>query len=121
MDDFLTMVRKSPFACNALRVRAMFVCLTNQQTGISSMFATIIQKYRNTGTVDRALRSIVGMVFIYFGFIDSSYINQNLLAMVIGIMGVINILVAFSGVCPAYTLAGIRTCRSSESQEKTEA
>lgn len=76
--------------------------------------AATIKKYRNAGGIDRSLRTIIGFVLIYFGFVDTSFIGQGLLAILIGIMGILNILAAVSGVCPAYTLAGISTCRSNK-------
>lgn len=76
------------------------------------MTDTTMKKYRNAGKLDRSLRVVMGAVLIYFGFIDASFISQSLLATLIGIFGVINILVAATGVCPVYTLAGISTCDS---------
>ena len=81
------------------------------------MLATTIKKYRNAGTIDRILRVIIGVVLIYFGFINTSFISQGLLAVLVGAMGIVNISVAVSGICPVYTLAGISTCRSCEAQK----
>jgi len=80
------------------------------------MLAATIRKYRNAGVVDRIIRTIIGAVLIYFGFINPGYIGQGFLAVLVGIMGLINILVAISGICPVYTIAGIRTCRASDAQ-----
>jgi len=76
------------------------------------MTDSIIKKYRNAGKLDRSLRVIMGIVLIYFGFINTGFISQVLLATLIGIFGIINILVAVIGVCPVYALAGISTCDS---------
>lgn len=78
------------------------------------MTDSTVRKYRNAGKLDRSLRVIMGIVLIYFGFIDTGFISQALLAVLIGIFGIINILVAATGVCPVYTLAGISTCDSHE-------
>jgi hypothetical protein len=80
------------------------------------MLAETIRKYHNAGTADRTIRVIIGAVLIYFGFIDPGYIGQGFLAVLVGIMGLINILVAVTAVCPVYTLAGIRTCRAKEAR-----
>lgn len=80
------------------------------------MLAATFRKYRNAGTVDRIIRTIIGTVLIFFGFIDPGYIGQGFLAVLVGIMGLINILVAITAICPVYTLAGIRTCRASDVQ-----
>lgn len=76
------------------------------------MTDSIFKKYRNAGKLDRSLRVIMSIVLIYFGFINTGFISQALLATLIGIFGIINILVAVTGVCPVYTLAGISTCDS---------
>lgn len=78
------------------------------------MTGSVLHKYRNAGMLDRALRTIIGVVMIYFGFINTGLIGQVILAVLIGIFGIINILVAVTGVCPVYTLAGINTCTSRE-------
>ncbi len=80
------------------------------------MTDSIFRKYRNAGKLDRSLRVMMGTVLIYFGFIDTSFISQPLLATLIGIFGVINILAAVTGVCPVYALAGISTCDSREAK-----
>lgn len=76
------------------------------------MTDSIFKKYRNAGKFDRSLRVIMGIVLIYFGFVDTGFIGQPLLAVLIGIFGVINILTAATGVCPLYTVASISTCDS---------
>ncbi len=58
----------------------------------------------NVGTIDRTLRIIVGLVLIGLT-----------LAGVIGVWGWIGLLPLATGVfrfCPAYTLLGIKTCKS---------
>jgi hypothetical protein len=62
----------------------------------------------NVGTVDRALRVVIGLVLIAFaiplGFPDTGW-NW------IGWIGVMPILTAFVGTCPAYSLLGFSTSR----------
>jgi hypothetical protein len=61
----------------------------------------------NVGTIDRVIRVIVGGLLIAFalrlGFPDTGW---NWL----GWIGVIPILTAIFGVCPAYSLLGLSTC-----------
>lgn len=59
---------------------------------------------RNLGPVDRALRAIVGLVLISLIFVGP----QTLW----GLIGLVPLLTAFVGSCPAYTLLGIKTCRA---------
>ena len=56
----------------------------------------------NIGTIDRALRVVVGLVLISLVFIGP----QTLF----GWIGVIPLVSALIGWCPAYTLLGIKTC-----------
>lgn len=68
-----------------------------------------LKKYRNIGGLDRVLRSVVTVIMIYYGFVDTALIGQTLISTLVGIFGVINGIVTLVGVCPAYTLAGIST------------
>lgn len=83
------------------------MCLNdNIQTGVHME----IKKYRNAGGIDRVLRVVIAAVLIYFGFVNTTFIGQALIATIVGILGVINMLVAITGICPIYTIAGISTC-----------
>lgn len=57
---------------------------------------------KNMGMIDRALRIVAGLVLISLVFVgpQSPW----------GWIGVVPLLTAFIGFCPAYTLLGIRTC-----------
>ena len=57
---------------------------------------------KNAGTVDRALRAIVGLVLIALAFTGT--IGAW------GWIGVVPLFTAALGWCPAYTLLGIKTC-----------
>jgi hypothetical protein len=58
----------------------------------------------NVGTVDRALRIIVGLALLAFaGFSGSDYWWA-------GLLGIVPLLTAAMGFCPAYTLLGMSTC-----------
>ncbi|PWC32562.1 DUF2892 domain-containing protein [Azospirillum sp. TSO35-2] len=59
---------------------------------------------RNIGPVDRALRAIVGLILISLTVVGP----QTLW----GLVGLVPLLTAFVGSCPAYTLLGIKTCRT---------
>lgn len=61
---------------------------------------------KNIGTVDRVLRIVVGVVLIALVFVGPMTPW--------GWIGVIPILTALIGWCPAYTLLGIRTCPTEE-------
>ncbi len=56
----------------------------------------------NVGPVDRALRAIVGLVLIALVFVGPQTAW--------GWIGLVPLLTAVIGFCPAYTLFGIKTC-----------
>ena len=65
----------------------------------------------NVGTIDRALRIIVGVALIAaaLGFYGPAYTSGW------GWIGVIPLVTAFIGYCPAYSLLGISSCPSKSS------
>ncbi|ALJ36141.1 DUF2892 domain-containing protein [Azospirillum brasilense] len=56
----------------------------------------------NVGTIDRALRAIVGLVLIALVFVGPQTPW--------GWIGLVPLLTAVVGFCPAYSLFGIRSC-----------
>lgn len=58
----------------------------------------------NMGTVDRALRVIVGLALIAMAATGT--------VGVWGWIGVVPVLTGLVGSCPAYTLLGVKTCKS---------
>lgn len=57
---------------------------------------------RNEGTIDRALRIVLGLVLIAMVFVGP--------ATPWGWVGVIPLLTGLVGTCPIYSLLGINTC-----------
>jgi hypothetical protein len=57
---------------------------------------------KNAGTLDRAIRAIVGLALIVLAVGGSIGVW--------GYLGVIPLVTAALGWCPAYTLLGIKTC-----------
>lgn len=62
----------------------------------------------NVGTIDRILRILVGLALIgaALGLYGPAYTS------VWGWIGVIPIITALVGWCPAYTIFGIKTCKA---------
>jgi hypothetical protein len=62
---------------------------------------------KNIGSLDRTLRIVVGLVLIAYaiplGFPRTGW-NW------VGWIGVVPLLTAFLGICPLYSLIGVRTC-----------
>jgi len=55
----------------------------------------------NVGTVDRALRAVVGLVLLGLALLGGHWW---------GWIGVVPLVTAFVGFCPAYKLIGLSTC-----------
>jgi hypothetical protein len=57
---------------------------------------------RNEGNLDRALRVVVGLVLLSLVFVGP---QTNW-----GLIGLVPLITGLVGVCPVYSLLGIRTC-----------
>ncbi len=64
---------------------------------------------RNLHHIDIAIRTLIGITLIYFGFVDTSYISNEMTRWLLGIFGIVNLLAAALRSCPIYALAGINT------------
>ncbi len=60
----------------------------------------------NVGGIDKILRIVVGLALIAFALFAPATISWKW----IGWIGVVPVLTALMGFCPAYTLLGINTC-----------
>jgi Protein of unknown function (DUF2892) len=63
---------------------------------------------RNIGTIDQFVRILIGLALIAFAVQDGLSIQGWHW---IGLIGIVPILTAFFGFCPAYTILGISTRR----------
>lgn len=69
---------------------------------------------KNIGRFDQMLRIGLSFGLIYVGFINVQLINDTFSSNIIGILGVLNLIVALVRVCPLYTLAKIDTCHQKD-------
>ena len=69
---------------------------------------------RNMHRLDQGARAILGILLIYYGFLDRSVVDDALLGLLLGVFGVVNLGSALMGVCPVYLLAGIRTFKGAD-------
>ena len=69
---------------------------------------------RNLHFLDITLRVIIGIALVYVGFIDTSHVPNNVVRILLGIFGIINLLAAAMRSCPVYSLAGISTYRDKQ-------
>jgi hypothetical protein len=56
---------------------------------------------KNVGTIDRAIRLIVGIAIVVYGIVEGSWL---------GVIGIIPIATALISWCPLYPLLKISTC-----------
>ena len=59
---------------------------------------------RNVGSIDRALRVLLGLALIVASLTGTIGLW--------GYIGIVPVLTALVGYCPAYSLIGLKTCRS---------
>lgn len=64
---------------------------------------------RNLGTVDRVLRTGISAAMIYLGLIDNQLITDHLAGVILGVLGVANLVMVAASYCPLYALIGIST------------
>ena len=64
---------------------------------------------KNVGLVDRILRLTAGLMMIYFGFINTTAIVDQVAAILLGVLGIIFLLTAVFSMCPFYNLIGLNT------------
>ena len=67
---------------------------------------------KNVGSIDRVLRIIAGLALLAFAIVGPET-GYN----VYGYIGVLPLLTALLGWCPAYTLLGLRTCPATSKPE----
>ena len=67
---------------------------------------------KNMYPVDRVLRIVFAAILIYFGFIDVTWISNMIVPVMLGVIGIINLVFSVIGYCPVYTLANINSRHS---------
>ena len=63
----------------------------------------------NMCPLDRIIRIVIGGGLVYLGFFEQTIISNDVLRIVLGIIGAVNIVSALYGACPIYSLAKIST------------
>lgn len=67
---------------------------------------------RNVGQADRLIRAAVGVVLIAFAvFSEAAFFEAILTKAIFSLVGAVLIVVAGLGVCPIYSVLGIKTCK----------
>ena len=66
---------------------------------------------KNVGSIDRALRAVLGVVLLYLAFGSGMAFFEGAVAKYLAAtVGIVMLLVAAMRVCPIYSIFGIRTC-----------
>ena len=68
---------------------------------------------KNMGLVDRLIRTVTGLVMMYFGFINQEVIGNQTINIIVGLFGIISIAFAYIAFCPMYTLGNVSTAKKS--------
>lgn len=63
----------------------------------------------NMGYLDRLLRSAAGLALIYIGFFSPELVNNPVINLLLGLLGLLNVAAALTAYCPVYSLANINT------------
>jgi len=74
----------------------------------------MVQLRKNVGRLDQILRLGIGLLLIWLGFIDDSFISDPLIGALVGLFGILNMVAALIRTCPVYTLADINTNNDDE-------
>ena len=78
-----------------------------------------MNKLPNMHNIDRVIRLIIGLICIYVGFIDSSLISNNIVSILVGVFGVVNIWAFYTTRCPVYTAVGFSTATAGNVKDKS--
>jgi hypothetical protein len=61
----------------------------------------------NEGTIDRAIRGVVGVILLVVGLV----LVKGTVGIVLDVLGAILLVTGVVGFCPLYTLFGVDTCK----------
>ena len=66
---------------------------------------------KNMGTIDRVIRTLLAIVVAFLYFTNNI---SGLAAIVLSVFAIIFLLTSFMGVCPLYTVLGIKTIKNKQ-------
>lgn len=70
---------------------------------------------KNVGMADQILRIGFGLLMIYFGFIDKSFVADELGSILLGSFGIVILISGIFGRCPLYNIIDFNTCNKNKS------
>ena len=72
---------------------------------------------RNMHAVDGVVRLLLGAACIYIGFFNQTIIYNNVLSILLGLFGLVNVVSAMLSYCPVYGLAGFSTYHTNDDND----
>ncbi|PCI40891.1 MAG: hypothetical protein COB46_05745 [Rhodospirillaceae bacterium] len=73
---------------------------------------------KNVGSIDKVLRIIIGLALLAYAILPSFGMMADTGYNVYGWVGIVPLGTALLGLCPLYSILGIKTCSSCASDEK---
>jgi len=71
---------------------------------------------KNIGRLDQVIRICASLSLIYIGIIDANFIADPLSSNIIGVVGVLNLIIALTRVCPLYIFVDINTLKGKKNK-----
>lgn len=67
---------------------------------------------QNVGSIDRALRAVLGIVLLGFALLSALPVfDVAIVKFAVTIVGCVMLVVTWTRVCPVYSIFGFKTCR----------
>lgn len=73
----------------------------------------------NVGAMDRMIRIMIGIVFIYLTIFPTTVLSNEILRVFVGIFGIGNFMVGLVRFCPLYIFTDINTNRPARKDDTT--
>lgn len=67
---------------------------------------------RNMSFLDRLMRALTGVILIYIGFFATQLVDNLIINLLLGLLGLLNLAAALTAFCPVYKLANLNTEKS---------
>lgn len=74
----------------------------------------------NLCRTDRCIRLVLGLICIYYGFFEGTFLTNHIVAPLIGLFGVVNLFAAAASFCPVYTVCGVSSLKQAPLNDARE-
>jgi len=76
---------------------------------------------KNVGSIDKILRIIIGLVLVAYAILPSFGMMPDTGYNVYGWIGIVPLGTALLGICPLYSIIGVKTCSAANKSDGTDA